>query len=296
MDGRKKESLPTAFTGKWRYGFLIICCLCLVSCLISCQTKQKSHRDPSANRKQAAEETTQHNQLAEEAAQHNQLTEETAQHNQLTEETAQHNQLAEDTAHCNQLTDYSVVQVYAGERSGSGVMIELEGNKAVVATAAHVLDGITNSLQVQVNFNNYILICQKSWISKEADIAFLQLELQAESNYEEVVSAAKVDKEIFDRTKSGDTLVVKGFEEGQNFISQVGTVLNTWIYAEDFQQFILLGKAEAFPGMSGGGVFTVDGYLLGILCGKTEDSEIAVLPLSVMLSQLQSMKSEEEMP
>lgn len=53
-------------------------------------------------------------------------------------------------------------------------------------------------------------------------------------------------------------------------------------FLEDFDNYMLLGNAHVVPGESGGGVFTREGILAGILCGGNEADQIAVLPWSVM--------------
>ena len=61
-----------------------------------------------------------------------------------------------------------------------------------------------------------------------------------------------------------------------------GSVAEPWIYIEDFDNYMLLCHAYAIPGVSGGGVFTQEGILVGILCGGNEADQVAVLPWSVM--------------
>jgi hypothetical protein len=219
--------------------------------------------------------------------------------------------------------DSSVVRVEVGEFAASGVIIEVDGNQAVVATAAHVLGKLSNGSVdvgvrdevkeeiidgemreglgtgdsnvrvnngeidgevVQVYLGGKWRSCTDVWRSGDADLGFLWVE----GTYDMV--AAPIDKQVFDRTTDGDGIVVQGFEEGDTFRSIEGVIQNPWIFTEDFQQYMLWGTAEVFPGMSGGGVFSEEGYLLGILCGNNVKGDIAVLPLSIIQAQYEGVR------
>jgi hypothetical protein len=196
----------------------------------------------------------------------------------------------------------SVVMVEAGELSGSGVIIGVEDSKAVVATAAHVLgnldgeiDGDVNvsagmgngSVEVRVYLGGEWKSCSDVWRSSDADLGILWVELSGAQveGYSDLV-AATIDKSEFDRAAEGDGIVVQGYEGGETFRSQSGMIKNPWIYTEDFQQYMMWGTADVYPGMSGGGVFSEKGYLLGILCGNNAEGDIAVLPLSIVQAQV----------
>jgi hypothetical protein len=199
----------------------------------------------------------------------------------------------------------SVVMVDVGELSGSGVIIGVEGSKAVVATAAHVLgnldeeiDGDVNvsagmgngSVGVRVYLGGEWRSCSDVWRSDDADLGILWVELSGAQveGYSDLV-AATIDKSEFDLAAEGDGIVVQGYEGGETLRSQSGMIQNPWIYTEDFQQYMLWGTADVYPGMSGCGVFSEKGFLLGILCGNNAEGDIAVLPLSIIEAQAASI-------
>ena len=87
-------------------------------------------------------------------------------------------------------------------------------------------------------------------------------------------------------TDTASTIVVmKGFAADGELLEIPGTLIYSWIYAEDFSQYMMLVDGESFPGMSGGGVFDEDGNFLGILCGVNDAGESAAVPLSIILAE-----------
>jgi hypothetical protein len=226
--------------------------------------------------------------------------------------------------------DSGVVRVEVGGFAGSGVIIEVNGNQAVVATAAHVLGKLSNGSVdvgvgdegkedifdgemreglgngdsnfridngeidgevVQVYLGGEWRSCTDVWRSGDADLGFLWVKLtgEADKGSSEIV-AASIDKHKFDLIAEGDAVIVRGYEEGSIFREQAGVIQNPWIFTEDFHQYMLWGTAEVYPGMSGGGVFNEEGYLLGILCGNNEEGDIAVLPLSIIQAQYEGVR------
>ena len=97
-------------------------------------------------------------------------------------------------------------------------------------------------------------------------------------------TAASVDKEVFDQLTGGATVLFQSAMEEMG-APQQGSVLENWIYVEDFQQYMMLLQGEIHPGMSGGGVFDQNENFLGILCGANEEGEIAAIPLSIIQAE-----------
>lgn len=99
------------------------------------------------------------------------------------------------------------------------------------------------------------------------------------------------DNNILPSPVSGDPAILISSVNGVAKEAYEGIILEPWIYVEDFQCDMLLLKLDAEPGMSGGGVFTEQGYFLGILCGIDEDGEAAVLPAQMILNYREHLGS-----
>lgn len=172
------------------------------------------------------------------------------------------------------------VQVRGPKYLGSGVIWAAEENVLVIATAAHVTED-NSPMTVQFCTGDPVesRLCH---VAAGVDVAFLEVSLEEIVRQEIIWHTARQDRESCDRLEAGEPLIIMGSVEQSADRTYGGSVTEPWIYMEDFDNYMLLGHAYAIPGVSGGGVFTQDGILVGILCGGNEAEEIAVLPWSVM--------------
>ena len=151
---------------------------------------------------------------------------------------------------------------------GSGVVWSVEEEMLVIATAAHVAED-NSPLTVR-------------YVSDQVDVAFVEVSLQELENQGISWQVARQDREVCDQLEAGQPMWIMGSVEEAADRTYDGSVTQPWIYLEDFGNYMLLGHAYAIPGVSGGGVFTREGILVGILCGGNDADQIAVLPWSVM--------------
>lgn len=172
------------------------------------------------------------------------------------------------------------VQIKGSKYLGSGVIWTAAEEVLVIATAAHVAED-NEPLTVQFGQGDPLKarLCR---VSDQVDAAFLEVSLEELGRQEIIWQTARQDKESSDRLEAGEPLLIMGSIEESGDRTYSGSVTDPWIHLEDFDNYMLLGQAYAIPGVSGGGVFTQDGILVGILCGSNDADEIAVLPWSVM--------------
>ena len=177
-----------------------------------------------------------------------------------------------------------VVRIQAGSLQGSGIVYQKDREQFVIVTAAHVLEQEQN--QVQVTFyDDFMEESSSCYVSENSDVAFVLVptdEMSAGQRKE--YTAASVDKEVFDQLTGGATVLFQSAMEEMG-APQQGSVLENWIYVEDFQQYMMLLQGKIAPGMSGGGVFDQNENFLGILCGAKEEGEIAAIPLSIIQAE-----------
>lgn len=176
--------------------------------------------------------------------------------------------------------DTGIVQVLSGTSCGSGIVYEITEQDLVVLTAGHVLSAEEATVELVFGDNVHVQ-GEKCLISDMADIAFVTVKRSDIPKEQQLMyQSASVDKEKFDALRAGTKLYLSGFSEE----TKVGILRESWIYVEDFGQYMMLLDGVIVPGMSGGGVFDEAGNLMGILCGGNESGETVAVPLSVILA------------
>lgn len=180
-----------------------------------------------------------------------------------------------------------MVQIGAGSSLGSGVIYGEEQGDLLILTAAHVLEEAEDGLWVTFS-DGLSLACGDFVCYDLADLGLLRVpgtELPQENleQYKKVIS----DQESFDAVRPGDGCIVMGSRTGVAAEAYEGTVLDGWVFLEDYGQYMMWVKAEVQPGMSGGGLFDSRGHFLGILSGGSADGELAAVPLCLIRAALE---------
>lgn len=179
-----------------------------------------------------------------------------------------------------------MVQLQAGDVLGSGVIYELREDAAVILTAAHVVEK-ADSVVLVTFCDGYTAESGNFACSSRADLAVVNVGLEdiAEENKRKYFSV-KTDKESFDGLKAGDVCIALGCRTAVASEVYQGIILDNWIYMEDYGQHMIWVQSEGVAGMSGGGLFDLQGHFLGILSGESGDGELAAVPLSLILTEL----------
>ena len=179
-----------------------------------------------------------------------------------------------------------MVQLTAGQYMGSGVICSAEEGLMVIVTAAHVLADVEDGVQITF-VDNWVVNTTEYSISEQTDLAVVQVPLKDIPNERlEKYLTANLDGAVYDKLQTNDGCIVMGCKSGVAEDAYEGVVLEPWIYMEDYGQHMIWVKAPGKPGMSGGGLFDRKGYFLGILSGRSEDDEWAVVPLALVLEAL----------
>lgn len=213
-----------------------------------------------------------------------------------------------------------MVRIDLGSSTASGVIYERTEEELVIVTAGHVLQGhvsmsagqsvtkgfsvpeessvlgessgtaetsvIESHVGVKIIFGDTVMMASEMFVSENSETAFITIPIATiPKEILEKCQAAPRDQQLFDQLKEEDRVVMKGFSADGELLEISGTLIYSWIYAEDFAQYMMLVDGESFPGMSGGGVFDEAGNLVGILCGVNDAGESAAVPLSIILAE-----------
>ncbi len=174
----------------------------------------------------------------------------------------------------------NVVRVVTSNQMGSALLWDRNENMVIFVTAAHVVEGNEVAELMLLPGGESIEACV--YFVKGLDLAFLQVD--AEYVKDTSFDFSAVFEEV-NPVESGKRIKATGYNAEGMLLVYEGAVLEPWIYTEDFQSHMLLCECEAVPGMSGGGVFDEKGVCLGIVCGKNDSGQLAVLPASVIESE-----------
>lgn len=165
--------------------------------------------------------------------------------------------------------------------SGSGVVWQVEKHDLWIVTAGHVLSGAGGKSRVYVEFGEDVAECLWYETAEDVDLAFLRIDGEAlPERLKTKLAAAVTDKESYDGLRASDAVWTAGFREG-SLVRYDGVLEDPWIYVEDFEQYMMLAECEIAQGMSGGGLYDGAGNLIGIVCGVSEEGELAAVPLHV---------------
>lgn len=182
----------------------------------------------------------------------------------------------------------NLVWVEAGDYCGSGYIWSMEGDLLIV-TAAHVLEDVSKGVKVRL-WDGYQVSVNEHFISTTSDLAFLKIDGERIPLLrKELYATAPLEKSALDRVQDGDTLYVMGYTGNDTVCINAGTLINKWIYVEDFNQYMILAQIDIAHGMSGGALLDAEGYCIGIISGKSEEGEMVAVPYHVITAEMFSV-------
>jgi len=180
------------------------------------------------------------------------------------------------SASVENVSENAVASFVTEDGVGSCIVLYQEDEKILVATASHVARKTENVL-----INGTEAVVTNYWRSPTFDLVYIWVETENTLSLESAAPSVKA----FNELQEESVISVLGMVANEK-VYQQGTVKNCWIYMEDFGYHMLWGEVKGVKGgMSGGGVFDSKGRLIGMLCGGDGDSEIAVLPVSIMKAE-----------
>ena len=180
----------------------------------------------------------------------------------------------------------SMVRVQSGNLIGSGVIIEADSLCLRVATAAHVLEKWDGAAKITFD-DGFEVSADKLIKAEKQDLAILEIPRDALlekdgmnviTDHGQVIKSATFDQQAYDNLENGDLVIALGSRTGVGEDAYAGVILQDYAYFADFDAYMILADVMVTPGMSGGGLFDAKGNLLGVICGISEEGEVAVAP------------------
>lgn len=192
------------------------------------------------------------------------FTDETGIQESTQEETPQVMQSEEDVTKTDAADiEQSLVRIAVKQSAGMGIIWAITEDNVVIVSNRHVLTG---DVEAQVTFaDGERLTAEALGYSAQYDIAFFQIETeQISQELLQEIAEVKRPLEIAwqERVQSGTAIIQVDSEDAiyQGTISQIQ-------YIPEFGTDMLVTSCYAKAGMSGGGVFDEEGWLLGMITG-----------------------------
>lgn len=155
----------------------------------------------------------------------------------------------------------SVVHVTADDYMGSGLVLTKTEEEIVIATSRHLTD-MAQTMTVRWCGMEYAAYLIGS--SDQYDVAFLAVDRQPVIQEPEAVRLPQTEEEWLESTYLGTD--VRQYSDAQSKEMHTGYIVDK-SFVEEFYCELLKTNCHARAGMSGGGVFSEDGMLLGMIIG-----------------------------
>ncbi|WP_026523189.1 S1 family peptidase [Butyrivibrio sp. MB2005] len=194
----------------------------------------------------------------------------------------------------------SYVRIQIGNHYGEGTIISVDEDEIRILTAAHVMRVYTEKDMIYTVFYNGLVKESKLlYIDENVDAALISVPTSEidpsdlihlksapisekafnafEKKSSEIVIALDSEPCAFPEKNQNYDFYGNGTKVAESYI--YGTAINTNILVTNFGYKMLYAKCSAHEGMSGGGVFDINGNLVGVLAGGTENDEMVAVRL-----------------
>ncbi len=171
------------------------------------------------------------------------------------------------------------VMVYVEDSHASGVIVSNLDDVILIATVSHLVEGHDQAIITmpggETVFGN--VICLDSM----KDTALLQIEKQyLDENFINNISVSLLSESTIDMVSVEDNVYLTGSAVGVSSNVTEGIIKSKDYFIPEFDENLLYIYGDAMAGMSGGGVFTKEGFLIGIIAAGSEASETLAIPIS----------------
>ena len=181
----------------------------------------------------------------------------------------------------------AIVKIDMGEYSGSGVILRIDEEKILIVSSGHLLSHYESGAVCFTNAD--VAVGWVKGISQESDVGFMEVYTSdLDKSRLAYLKQATYDIEVAQNLKKQDAIFQVGSTSGVAADVYEGSVASTEWYFEEFEDTMIYNYCKATPGMSGGGMFTNQGYLVGIVSGSYLEESCA-LPLSSILDAMEEL-------
>jgi len=177
----------------------------------------------------------------------------------------------------------AVVQIRTGNLLGSGMILEVGEDTALIVSNRHQLAG--QEFSVIKMYNGAEVSGRRLYLSSEYDLGFVMADISRLS-YESRgrLRSISVSGSCNERLDRGTEIFLVGSTDGVACNIYEGIVADPLYYFDEFGSYMIYNYCKAKAGMSGGGTFDEHGHCVGMITGGHDD-ETASLPVQNILEE-----------
>lgn len=183
----------------------------------------------------------------------------------------------------------ATVMITVGDYRASGVIIGKDDKEMTIASVAHLMSGydqgIVRFASGDVGFAD-VFCCDEA-----SDIAILSIRKEdCDEAFYDSIHTALIDLEAYERLTDGDEVILAGSSVNVAANVMKGTFKAKDYYVPEYDQYLMYLYADAFEGMSGGGVVNLNGELMGLVCAASDNSEVLCIPVTDIINKWRNEK------
>lgn len=165
---------------------------------------------------------------------------------------------------------------------GSGVVIAITEDYIDIATASHVVEQTATPLIFF--YDGSLAYGSVLAYGRESDVAFVRVDAEAfsEGMSNELEPANYADTDDYNSLQPEDAVLLIGSVSKVAGNVETGTLKEKEQFVELFQNHMLICEATVLNGMSGGGTFSCEGKLIGIIVGTNGSDAVSVASTDMM--------------
>lgn len=184
----------------------------------------------------------------------------------------------------------TVVQLRTGNLLGSGMILEIGEDTALIVSNRHQLAGQEFSA---VRFYNGAEVSgRRIYLSGEYDLGFVLADIsQIPYERRSQLRSVSVEGSCNERLERGTEIFLVGSTDGVACNIYEGIVADPWYYFDEFGSYMIYNYCKAKAGMSGGGTYDEHGHCVGMITGG-HDEETASLPVQNILEEWNKLESQ----
>ncbi|MCQ2498257.1 MAG: serine protease [Lachnospiraceae bacterium] len=170
------------------------------------------------------------------------------------------------------------VKIHTVSTEGTGIIIDVKGKEAVVASPYHVIKDYDDAAYIELADKGKVKGAILGFI-EDRDIAFLTIDTEDSAlikNVEEKVKDSAANLLNTDEEKSIKAKKVHAYNLYENGQRYDGTIEEDKTYLYDLEQTMMLINICAYEGMSGAGLYDDDANVLGMIIAGNGSQTAAI--------------------